>query len=395
MNKLINQIIKTELERQQPVNWVISPIGLETMLTILIDCSSGKAKEELLRLLELGDQRLNNLKNTLSKVLQETGKHQNAILSNKNQIHHTYHYNLNDLLINDINKYTDLETKVIDDKKSFIEIINVLKFADRWKNRFYKNDRVDVFKSLNGKATGVQMIGRDNKEANGYDETYYLDEEKFEAIRLPLKQENYFFEIFLPKEQFNLRILEHELSLENLYKFNEAFKPQKHYEVFFPAFKIESQFSDLVDLMNNRDGKTLFENWDSLSKLITNDYPLKVKGVKQDIKLEVDEYGVKAEAITRILGVGSLSEAGEYIIFKADRPFLFLLRTVQNNSILLLGHYFEPSKNEALTISAKDLKVAESEKYFVNNHLKLRKIHLRGELLLGIDCLENILNCAC
>jgi serpin B len=62
--------------------------------------------------------------------------------------------------------------------------------------------------------------------------------------------------------------------------------------------------------------------------------------------VRVDEKGTEAAAATAVVGVRALSVGPtlRHVSFRADRPFLFLLRDVRSGLVLFLGRVDNPAQ---------------------------------------------------
>ncbi len=61
--------------------------------------------------------------------------------------------------------------------------------------------------------------------------------------------------------------------------------------------------------------------------------------------MKVDEEGTEAAAATAFLAAGAKVPVEEKppVEFKADHPFLYLIRDLKTDTILFLGHVVDPS----------------------------------------------------
>jgi serpin B len=72
--------------------------------------------------------------------------------------------------------------------------------------------------------------------------------------------------------------------------------------------------------------------------------PLWIAFVKHKAFVRVDEEGTEAAAVTA-MGVGGSAMPPKPISFRADHPFLFLIRDVQSGCILFMGRVADPTKD--------------------------------------------------
>jgi serpin B len=108
-------------------------------------------------------------------------------------------------------------------------------------------------------------------------------------------------------------------------------------DTWFPKFKMTSEFSLSQQLqalgMKKAFGDADFSGMDGTKKLY-------ISTVLHKAFVEVNEEGTEAAAATAV--VISLKSARRYPSFRADHPFLFLIRDKATGSILFLGRYAKP-----------------------------------------------------
>ena len=106
---------------------------------------------------------------------------------------------------------------------------------------------------------------------------------------------------------------------------------------WFPKFKMTSEFSLSQQLqalgIKKAFGDADFSGMDGTKKLY-------ISAVLHKAFVEVNEEGTEAAAATAV--VISLKSARRYPSFRADHPFLFLIRDKATGSILFLGRYAKP-----------------------------------------------------
>ncbi len=112
---------------------------------------------------------------------------------------------------------------------------------------------------------------------------------------------------------------------------------QTKIDTWFPKFKMTSEFSLSQQLqalgMKKAFGDADFSGMDGTKRLY-------ISAVLHKAFVEVNEEGTEAAAATAVV-IQSRS-ARRYPSFRADHPFLFLIRDKATGSILFLGRYAEP-----------------------------------------------------
>jgi serpin B len=103
---------------------------------------------------------------------------------------------------------------------------------------------------------------------------------------------------------------------------------------FLPKFKIQQKY-ELKSALSKSLILKAFSNEADLSR-INGQKNLKVSKVCHQVVIEVNERGSEAAAVTSIQ-IELLSFRTDRKIFKADHPFLYLIRDKNNNFILFIG----------------------------------------------------------
>ena len=111
--------------------------------------------------------------------------------------------------------------------------------------------------------------------------------------------------------------------------------------VFVPKFRLETQYqlNQTLDEMGMRDAFTAAADFSGMDG--RRDLYLSV--VIHKAFVEVNEEGTEAAAATGA-GISLTSVQAPTPPFRADHPFLFLIRETASGSILFLGKFAVPSK---------------------------------------------------
>ncbi len=155
-----------------------------------------------------------------------------------------------------------------------------------------------------------------------------------QIIRLPYAGEKIEMVVILPAEGKPLRTLESTLTTSQLTKWLGSCNSQK-VDLHLPRFKARTEFA-LDDILFNLGASCIFAPGCADFSGITSE-PFWISRVKHACYVEVDEEGTKAAAATAM--VGTRSRRNE---FRADRPFLYLIRETTSGTILLMGRVVNP-----------------------------------------------------
>ncbi len=193
----------------------------------------------------------------------------------------------------------------------------------------------------------LQVTGTDGKPVSltfNYMQSYpmgsvSLSRNDFQAIELPYGSNQVSMVILLPSQIDGLGRLEQQLSPAFLSSVLEQMTPQP-VEIFLPRFTVESSFTlgKTLAAMGMSDAFTPsvadFSGIDGGRDLFVSFVLHKAWG-------QVNEAGTEAAAATVIGVVGTVANFPP--VFRADHPFLFLIRDTQTGSILFLGRLTNPS----------------------------------------------------
>ncbi len=213
-------------------------------------------------------------------------------------------------------------------------LVNAIYFKGFWDNQFKSRDTREMeFWLLTEVAVKVPMMHQEHQF--GYWENDWL-----QIIEMPYKEESLSLIVLLPKEKTGITDLEQKLNFENMMAWQSRLRKRKVI-VFFPKFKIESQFrlGQTLSLMGMPDA---FDPELADFSAMVGQKELYISAVIHKAFLEVNEEGSEAAAATGVV-VSVTSIAPSPPIFKADHPFVFFIRDNKSQSILFLGRVLNPA----------------------------------------------------
>jgi serpin B len=213
-------------------------------------------------------------------------------------------------------------------------LVNAIYFKGFWDNQFKSRDTREMeFWLLTEVAVKVPMMHQEHQF--GYWENDWL-----QIIEMPYKEESLSLIVLLPKEKTGITDLEQKLNFENMMAWQSRLRKRKVI-VFFPKFKIESQFSlgQTLALMGMPDA---FDPELADFSAMVGQKELYISAVIHKAFLEVNEEGSEAAAATGVV-VSVTSIAPSPPIFKADHPFVFFIWDNKSQSILFLGRVLNPA----------------------------------------------------
>lgn len=222
----------------------------------------------------------------------------------------------------------DLSTRLV--------LVNAIYFKGDWANQFDSNRTADAdFILPGGRKKQVPMMYQ--KEKFGY-----KDLQTAQLLELPYADESLSMIIVLPKEVNGLTDLEKQLSIENLDSWL-AHIPREQVKVYLPKFKMTWGTFELNEPLKRLGMQDAF--WGDRADFSGMDGTkyLYISMVLHKAFIEVNEEGTEAAAASAvIMTLGSAEPRPKIPVFRADHPFLFIIRDNVTGSILFLGRVVNP-----------------------------------------------------
>ena len=187
-----------------------------------------------------------------------------------------------------------------------------------------------------------------NAELNDDDPVLYPDDKGHTMLALDYQGQRLQMIVLLPQSVMGLPDLEASLSYEALQRWIGLLE-RRAVNVSIPKFKLETNYQ-LEGVLRSLDITQAFEKKAQFDKLTTSEQfldRLRISAIVHQTSVDVNEIGTEAAAATIV----EFDSVGEFLpptrpftpIFKADRPFMFLIRDRHTASILFWGRYATPS----------------------------------------------------
>lgn len=230
-------------------------------------------------------------------------------------------------------KIKNLISEGVLDSMTRLVLTNAIYFKGNWARQFEEKRTKDApFTLADGQKIDVAMM---NQKA----EFGYMETDTFQALELPYMDEELSMVILLPKKLDALDEFEKTLTTENLMQWlAEIHKCEV--VVFVPKFKMTSQFS-LASVLNSMGMKDAFSS-DADFSGINGKRDLFISAVIHKAYVEVNEEGTEAAAATGVVMRLTSIGPAPIPVFRADHPFLFLIRDNLSGSILFIGRVANP-----------------------------------------------------
>lgn len=174
----------------------------------------------------------------------------------------------------------------------------------------------------------------------------YPDKDGFAIVELPYQGDELSMMVIAPNKHDGISALERELTSENVDRWQNQLQ-KRSVDVFLPKFKLEADYK-MKETLRTMGMVRAFEDprkpkgAQFYGMTAKNDpmHQLYVTQVLQKAFVEVNEKGTEAAAATGLIEhvVMGLPPTVPFIpTFKADRPFVFLIRDRETGSILFIG----------------------------------------------------------
>lgn len=232
-------------------------------------------------------------------------------------------------------KIKDLLQEGAIDASTRLVLTNAIYFKGSWLKPFEtkQTQKGAVFHRADGSTVKIDMM-------NVTGEFGYAEAEGVQALQLPYAGKEVSMVVVLPKDAGGLPGLEKSLTPAILTDWIARMRTSRVI-ASLPRFKATSQFR-LKETLEQLGMKTAFSSEADLSG-ITGQRDLVISDVIHKAFVDVNEEGTEAAAATAVV-IARTAAPLRPLTFKADHPFVFLIRDNRTGSILFLGRLSDPTK---------------------------------------------------
>jgi serpin B len=229
-------------------------------------------------------------------------------------------------------KITDLIGPGVLGRETLLVLANAIYFKGDWAAQFDpKQTTVQPFHVASDKDVKCQLM----THAGAY---AYAETSGLQVLELSYAGDDLSMIVLLPQKTDGIGALERELTASKLAEWTKALR-QRRVEVFLPKFKLSSMFSlkEILVAMGMADafsGKADFSGMDGTHTFV-------ISALLHKAFVDLNEEGTEAAAATGVVVTTAMFE--QIPVFRADHPFIFLIRDKHNGSILFLGRLTDPS----------------------------------------------------
>jgi serpin B len=226
-----------------------------------------------------------------------------------------------------------IPTGVLDSMTRLV-LTNAIYFKGNWARQF-EEDRTNEapFTLADGNKADVSMM---NQTA----EFGYVETETLQGLELPYVENELSMIVLLPRAIDGLGELEKSLTLDNISQWQSKLH-KREVVVSIPKFKLTSQFS-LAAVLKAMGMTEAFSGSADFSGM-NGKRDLAISAVIHKAYVDVNEEGTEAAAATAVtMRLTSMAPGPRPPVFRADHPFLFLIRDNESGSILFIGRVMNP-----------------------------------------------------
>lgn len=232
-------------------------------------------------------------------------------------------------------KIRDLMPDGVLTNQTRLVLTNAIYFKGTWATPFAKgktrDDPFSVSKDKKVKAAFMRLTCP----------VAYFEDSLLQAIELPYTGGDLGLVVLLPRKLDGLTEVDRALSAGHLADWSARLKTRK-IDVHLPRFQLTGEF-ELKDALAGL-GMTLpfNEARADFSRMTENEAPLCLAAVVHRAFVEINEEGTEAAAATAVIAKPrSLANLGQPV-FRADHPFVFLIRDRRSGNILMIGRLCNP-----------------------------------------------------
>jgi serpin B len=214
-------------------------------------------------------------------------------------------------------------------------LTNAIYFKGNWKCQFdMERTKDDTFLVSPSEKVTVPMMTQT--------ETFQLGEvDDVQILELPYVGDDLSMILLLPKKIDGLAELEEALSVKNLERWLRSLHKTK-VQVFLPRYKMSRAFK-LNDILVSMGMENAFGSQANFSGMDGRERGLFISAVLHKAFVDVNEEGTEAAAATAV--IMARSAPVPIPTFRADHPFIFLIRENNTGSILFIGRMVNPKNN--------------------------------------------------
>lgn len=250
----------------------------------------------------------------------------------------TLDFNARQMINEKIGKYTNqmipelLSKESIQPNTSAI-LTNAVYFKADWSSRFWVSGDMP-FHYFDGTTSDVDMMFQNT-------EFRYSEDEQVQVVELPYKGIELSMLVVLPKskEPSAMQTLIKNLSTTQITDWTKNLK-QQDVLLNLPKFKIDEGYP-MKAVLTDMGMPNAFGNQANFN-VFTDSTPIAIDDIHHQAVIDVNEIGTEAAVATGVVAVDISGPMHPPVAFKADHPFMFMIKDNKTDAILFLGQVNKP-----------------------------------------------------
>ena len=366
-NEFAWRLFQTMQEQQDEVSTVLSPISVTYLLGMLNAGAAGTTRDEITAVLGFGNnpEAVNEFCKKMIDEAPNVDPAATVKIANCIDVNSAIGLSLLKQYVNDMKNYYNAQIDALDFTKSStldkinnwcskntdgmipsildeinpiaaMYLMNAIYFNADWAEKFDVNDtRNESFTKTDGSVVTLPLMHRKAV-------ALCCESDLCSLLRIPFGSGAYDMYVMLPVEGKTVNDLIREMTQQTLTDHLNAGNMTAHeIDILMPKFEIVSDI-DLCDILMSMGIRAAFSDCDAdFSNM--SDADLYVSKIKQRAKIEVNEDGAKASAVTIAemfyKSMGGGPQEYQKSEFHATRPFLYFILEESTHSIFFIGTY--------------------------------------------------------
>ena len=233
-------------------------------------------------------------------------------------------------------KITDLIQPGVVNPATQLVLVNAIYFKGQWAREFDKQNTANApFSVTSTQKLPVPLM-------NLTADFKYAEVGGLQLLELPYAGDGFAMVVLLPRDVDGLKNLENLLNKQTLDHWLTQAR-ELNVAVLLPKFKLAAQFS-LAKPLGEMGMTDAFSPGADFSGM-DGERDLFISAVVHKAFVDVNEEGTEAAAATGVvMRMNAVRMPRPTPIFRADHPFLFLIRDLHSGSILFLGRVVDPTR---------------------------------------------------
>ncbi len=217
-------------------------------------------------------------------------------------------------------------------------LTNAIYFKGDWQSQFDKaQTREEDFHLSPAQSVKAPLMHHEGRFS-------YFNGGSFQALELPYKSGELSMIVLLPNDAGGLSALEQSLTPASAQQWLSQLRPAQKVILTLPSFKMTEKFK-LNDALAALGMRQAFQKGVADFSAMTGKRDFWISAAFHKAYIDVNEEGTEAAAATGIV-MRSMAVMREQppIVFRADHPFLFIIRDNRSGGILFMGRVADPTK---------------------------------------------------